>query len=1776
MRPAPLLASLFRSYLVRPHLAAYALVPFFLLFSLISAQMLMLPVGYALATSASFQHSNSLYEADRYLKRIKANRPGKQVSLDEWRQKALLAMGENPIAARSYYEAALHGAPQDSSLWLGLSKTIQTLVKQQKNRRSHYGLNLDGTAASYNAFRFAKGERAEAEALAVLGQFLRARSYWRPALNALKASLDLYDVAGVKQIYQTLRAEKGFRITNYKINSDLRLPRLCIQFSENLIAKQRDYAPFFKVNDQDPVAVRVERRQICLDGFKHGETYKVTVRQGLPSLVGEDLLKSSDLTVYVRDRSPSVRFASKAYVLPKFGQRGLPLVSVNSKAAEFQILRIGDRNVLNTVVDGQFQSNLGTYDANQLAQKDGAEIYKGVLEINSTLNEDVKTALPVQKLLPDMKPGLYVIRAWPKDGKYGANRSASQWFIISDLGLASLRAQDGVHGFVRSITTAAPLKGVLVRLIAKNNEVLGTGVSDDKGVVRFHGNLLNGKGGNAPAMMVATSSEGDYGFVDLTKPAFDLTDRGVGGRLAPQALDGFVFTERGVYRPGEEVQLTALLRDQTGNSVVGMPLTLIITRPDGKEHKRVTLADQGAGGRSFSLPLIATAMTGTWRVNLYGDTKQAAVGSTSFLVEDYVPERMELVLKKQTEIWAANQPAEVKVSGVYLYGAPAAKHQIKGDVTITKRAAGLPGYDGYQFGLREEKFLNVHKSLSNLGLLNEKGKTLLNLDLPAFERPSKPLEAKVNVRLLEPGGRQVVRAVTLPVANDRPMIGIKRLSSDKQMKEQSQARFEVVRLDKKMRKSAEKLQWELVKVKKYYQWYNQNGYWRYEPVTYSNRVAKGTLDTREEGAAQISMPVERGQYRLEVVSPTYSQLAANVTFSVDWYGAKDADTPDVLEIASDKASYKIGDQLTVRVQPKAKGRTLVAVMNERVLDMKEVALDSTGGEVVFDVKENWGVGAYAIAMHYHILDEKQAQMPGRAIGVKWIKLDEAPRTLSVAVKGPAQLPSNQDIKLPIEVTGLAAGEKAYVVVAAVDEGILSLTGYKSPNPARHYYGQRRLASEIRDVYGHLINGMGGAVGRVRSGGDAGGLALQGAPNSIKPVALYSGIVNVGANGRADVEFEMPQFNGSLRVMTIAWSKTKLGSSEHNIIVRDPVVVLASTPLFMTKGDRSQLFLSIDNVEGPEGSYKLQASSDDGKLEFDAKQMEAPVELVRGKRVNVALSMKALTLGQTKFRLSLSPSGQTNEGASPLISQSYDLTIKAPQPNASWRTVKKLAPNGGKLTLSQDVFADIIPETARASLTVGHLAGLDVPGLFEALDRYPYGCAEQTTSRAMPLLYVSKLAPLYGKSIAEDLPKRIETAIQRLASLQNSQGGFGLWSPHTADMWLTAYVTDFLTRAREQKFAVDPQMIAGALQRLKNTVNFASDFKKGGEDIAYALYVLARNGEAAIGDLRYYADTKIDHFSTPTAQAQIAASLAMYGDIKRAQRAFSAAYQSMTKTPTKTGTAWYRVDYGTKLRDRAALLALSSEAKQSALPKVKLISALMEARAEKTHTSTQENAWMLLAANALESEDRALLLDVNGSKVKGLYRHRFDPQDLTKGDLTIANNGAEAVSAVLTVHGSSLNPLPKLEQGLGLQRQFFSLDGKEISLLNAKQNDRVVVVVTITDPEQKGGRLLLSDPVPAGFMIENPSLVSGSNLRNFSWLKSSIWPVHQSFRDDKFVAAFNLSTRRSAKKARVIKVAYIMRAAYVGRFIHPAAFVEDMYRPNRFARTNAQYVLVEKP
>ena len=1772
--------------------------------------MLALGARGGLADDKPFANIVAARDAVRYETQLIANRRGALKQGFDFKQMgtAALAAGDDARGAASAFELAVVAHPEDAASWLGLARALLAIKPEEKSSE-RYELPVQASAAAYRAYERAATKPAKAAALVALSEALKRRSMWRPAIEALKASVNEDDKGEVRQALETLRAEKGFRILEHKVDSDAASPRLCLQFSESLARGAVDFGKFVTLDGKDPQTVTAEGRQLCIDGLSHGKRYELQVRSGLPSSVDEPLHKTAEIAVYVRDRSPGVRISGKAYVLPNRGQQGLPIVTINTNSVGVEVYRVGDRGLSGAVLSGEFQAQLSPYQLTQIREKMGARAYKGVLGVKSQLNADVTTAFPVSEAIGKLEPGVYLLYAnvskssepaseGEEEARGGAH--ASQWFVVSDLGLTALSGSDSVHAFVRGLASAEPALGVEVRLIARNNEVLGTAKTDAKGYAKFAAGLARGTGALAPAILVAQEAKGDYAFLDLTSSAFDLTDRGVKGRETPGPLDAFLFAERGVYRPGEEVHLTALIRDAEGKAA-GVPLTMIVSRPDGVEHRRVALTDQGLGGRMLNLALPGSAMTGTWRARIHVDPKSDPIGQAAFLVEDFVPERLDLKLEAATATIAPDTDGAIKVAGKYLYGPPAADLALEGDILVRQSGKDLPGFAKYRFGLSDETFSPLRKPLEDLPHTSAEGLANLAIKLPGLPRTSRLLEAEVLLRLREAGGRTIERTLTVPVDLKEPRIGIKPLFSDDRLGQGETAEFEVIALGADGKQAAVAgLKWELIKLETTYQWYSRDGGWAYETGTHKRRIANGTLDSKTDLPVRLSNKVDWGRYRLEVISAAAAGPATSVGFTSGWFASGETESPEVLEVALDKPSYKAGDTAKLSITAKTAGKALIALIGQGVSSMEMVDVPAGGATVSIAVPKDAMPGVYATAMLYRPMDEKAKRMPSRSIGVRWLAVDQDARTLKVALGLPEKVKSAGQLTVPVQLTGLKPGEEARIVIAAVDAGILNLTRYESPNPEKWFYAQRRLGLEIRDLYGRLIDGMRAERGVLRSGGDGpggGGMSMTGAPPVETPLALYSGIISVDASGKATVQFQLPDFNGTARVMAVAWTADKLGHAWGEVIVRDPVALTVSAPRFLTLGDEARLQIDVHNVEGGTGSYQLTLDSvPPAGTKGEAARIEArTVEMKAGARSRQETKLKADQIGLVSYQVRVTGPGGID------VKRPLTFDIKVPAGDIKRSMSQQLAGKGGKITLNADLVADLIPERSKVTVTVGPTAKLDVPGLLVALDRYPYGCAEQTVSRALPLLYVNQVAATIGIARDNEIKERIGKAIDRVLEMQDSTGAFGLWGPSNTSLWLTAYVSDFLTRAKETGYIVRPLAMSQALDKLQSSVSYASEFEKGGEDLAYALYVLARNGRAQVGDLRYYVDTRLDRFATPLARSQLGAALAMTGDTPRAETAFRSA---MTLLSGKGETEVWRNDYGSKLRDGAGLITLASESGIVKGEAGKLVDVIGAAFSRRAYTSTQEQAWLVMAARALQDEGKDLTLTVNGVSRKGALVTALPAGSLKTQPMTIVNDGEQATDAVVTVSGASLLPEPAAEKGFKIERSVYTLDGKPVDLASAaggngtlKQNDRLVVVLKVTPTEDKGGQLLLVDRLPAGLEIENPRLVDSGSVKALDWLKTGIKPVHTEFRDDRFVAAFDLNGRHGNNHGNAavdsedqeaedgtanviattspaagvqppIVVAYMVRAVTPGSYVHPAATIEDMYRPDRFARTAA--------
>jgi uncharacterized protein YfaS (alpha-2-macroglobulin family) len=417
---------------------------------------------------------------------------------------------------------------------------------------------------------------------------------------------------------------------------------------------------------------------------------------------------------------------------------------------------------------------------------------------------------------------------------------------------------------------------------------------------------------------------------------------------------------------------------------------------------------------------------------------------------------------------------------------------------------------------------------------------------------------------------------------------------------------------------------------------------------------------------------------------------------------------------------------------------------------------------------------------------------------------------------------------------------------------------------------------------------------------------------------------------------------------------------------------------------------------------------------------------------------------------------------------------------------------------------------------------------------------------------------------------MQEAVTRLATRQTGSGSFGLWSAYDGgSLWLSAYVTDFLLRAREKGFEVPEDVLVSGLDYIRNMVGNAPDIEEGqGHDMAYALYVLARAGRAPVGDLKYLADTKLAGFGSPLARAQLASALSMLGDRERADTAFASAIEALAAEVESTRRGAYRSDYGSVLRDSAAILALATDAK--AKPEVirTATSAVEVERARTSYASTQDMAWMVLAARAIAADAKAIRLDVGGTAHDGSFNRIYREQALAQ-DVRIANTGAEPVRATIAISGAPFVPEPASANGLTIERKYFTPDGQEADITRVKQNTRLVAVLSVMKPNgsSETGTFLLVDPLPAGFEIENPVLVSSGSTAALPWLSDTTWATHTEFRDDRFVASFTESTG---------KFAYMVRAVAPGQYSHSGAFVEDMYRPEINARSSHGTITVERP
>jgi uncharacterized protein YfaS (alpha-2-macroglobulin family) len=1542
----------------------------------------------------------------------------------------------------------------------------------------------------------------------------------------------------------------------------------CLVFTRDLDASGKThYEDYFSIDPDTKVASHVVGARLCMAGLDFNTTYNVTLKTGLPDAAGDKLTEEETVPVELRDKPALIRF-SGGIILPRQNTEGVPVTTVNIKAVDLKIIRVGDR-LLSQIESGTVdETTLYSWDATQLQDNQGSVVWSGTMDVanpDNIKNESVVTLVPIDKILKDKKPGAYVLIATDhakkqvadNDDEYDSDEMAVQWVIDSDMAITTFQGGSGLTAFVRSYANARPMSGVKLTLVARNNNELASVTTGSDGRVDFSANLFNGKGGDEPVVVMAYGSGGDFSFLDLRRPAFDLTDRGVGGRATPGPTDAYLYTERGIYRPGETVKAVAMLRDRIG-AALSAPLTLIANRPDGMEVSRITIAgkDLKSGSAAWSLPLNRIAPHGRWQIAAFIDPKGTAVGRVQFDVADFVPQRLKVTLTPVDKVLRANADFHLKAETRFLYGAPGSGLSGEGEARIVADPTPFEQFSDFQFGRMDDKFDDVVVALTvpdsdALGISDISG------TIGDLADTTLPLKAMVKVSMHEPGGRTTDKSLEIPVRTQDVLLGLRPDFDYGSVAENARAGFEAIAVNadgKRVALSGVTFSW--VKENTTYQWYQEDGSWKYQSVTRDRLITSGTMNLGASGAVKLGQALPWGTYRLTLTDPK-SGAAVSYRFYSGWAASSAGDRPDRIPVAANKPAYKPGEVARVDIKPTADGKALVVVAGDKVFFSKLIDAPAKGTSINIPVSADWGAGAYVLVTDYRPLDAATGHEPVRSIGVAWLGVDNSARTLTTLIGGPNKITPRQKLTIPVTIKGLDSGEDAYLTLAAVDEGILQLTDFKSPDPNTYYFGKRRLGVNMRDDYGRLIKPEKAPVGSMREGGDSfGGRPLAVVPT--KTVALFSGIVKVGSGGIAQIPLDVPDFNGELRLMVVAWSGNKLGHADRPLTVRDPVVADIVLPRFLAPGDHSQAALNMNNVEGGAGVYVATVTAS-GPISVTNGQVVLRQSLRVGQRTLVPVPINGSGLGVGSVSLKVTgPRGFS-------VARSWQMEVRAPQLDIATDDQQVFA-GGASYRADGKLIANVVRSTAAVSLNVSSAHGYnDVPGLLRWLDRYPYGCIEQTTSRAMPLLYFNDLADLAHLKKDMSIHDREQDAVDTVLDMQNYAGNFGMWSAGSdADPWISVFALDFLYQAKGKGFVVPNE----ALRRGTGWLKSAAASDSNNDNVrAYAFYVLARQGQVNLSDLRYFADTRGPEMNTGIAAALTGAAAAQAGDRSRAAFAFGRARDILAAgDPEKYSTD----NYGSLVRDLAGTTGLVVEGGQP-----ELVPALLRQadtlNMRLNDTTTQEKAWMLRAAYELTKQRTPLNILVNGQPAQpraGAVRLSPSVPQLMAG-INLLNKGG-SVWRTTSVQGTPSVALPPTANGLTLTKTIWTMAGQPADMSSIKQNDRVMVVLSGQMDNNYYRQMGVIDLLPAGLEIE--TILSGDDNKPYPWLGTLTSTDMTDSRDDRFVASFSIGSqyRNSDAKTPVTpptyRVAYIARSTVPGTFIMPAGVVEDMYAPSIMART----------
>ncbi len=1606
-----------------------------------------------------------------------------------------------------------------------------------------------------------------------------------------------------------------------------------LQFSDPL-DPQQTLDGLIGINGAEAVRLALEGSKVLVYPTERlSGMYNAYVSAGLRNVNQRKLGKELTVELEFEELKPAVRFNGKGTILPSTEGMLLPFQAVNLKSVDVRVIRIHESNVSQFLqvndLGGERElarvgrlvsrktvalktadaPDLGRWNTYYLDLADHVKTEPGAIyrvELSFGRHQSV---YPCEGAAPVEEPRE---RTWEEEqatydnaeayyyDEYGdeyyeeynyqeredpctpsyyyRNTSVARNILASDLGLIGKVGNDGsVLLAVSDLKTAKPVSGVKLDVLDLQRKSMGQTVTDGEGLATLPATK------HKPFLVVATKGA-QRGYLKLDDgSSLSVSNLDVQGEAVDKGLKGFLYGERGVWRPGDSLYLSFMLQDPQKKLPKDHPVVLELSDPRGRLDQKQVRTTSVNGVYAFRCATAPDAPTGYWNA-------MVRVGGTAFhksiRIETVKPNRLKMLLQlpdgpadKEGMRLTADGGNTVKLQSNWLHGAPA--RNLKSRVTVTM-SAGQPefkGYEKYEFNdLRT--WVPEEEQVAFDGTLDATGATEFPLELHMGRSAPAVVNTNLVTRVFEAGGDASMDRVTVPYYPYPSYAGIqvpKAGSYWGTYLTDTTYHIAVASIDAK----GKPLAGHTLKAQVYKM--NWNWWWDGSLTGAASYISSPSVELRQEhdlvtdakGKATLKFRINRpdwGRFAVRITDPASGHASA-VQLYLDWPGyegrsrREDPEEAAMLTFNSDKEKYAVGDKATLIIPSGGTGRALVSLeTGSRVLDAVWVDMKEKETRHTFTITGDMAPNIYAhvtLVQPHELTGPKGVgkgnDLPIRLYGAIPILVEDASTHLEPVITAPKEI--RTDVPFSVSVAEKSGNGMTYTL-AIVDEGLLDLTRFKTPDPWKHFYAREALGVRTWDVYDHVISAFGRQLQRVLALGGSDDAAKGDAAraNRFKPVVRFVGPFKLERGRSAKHDFTITNYVGSVRVMVVATDGEKAyGNAEKAVPVRKPLMVLASLPRVLAPGETADLPVTVFAMDAKVKDVVVKLEPNELLLPDGPAQKSIRFNGMGDQVVSFRVKVKD-AIGVAKVKVSASGAGES-------ATERIELQVR--QPNLPATAVTEVALEAGK-SWSEAPQPLGVRGTNSAYLEVSTVPPVDMGRRLKYLMDYPHGCLEQTTSKAFPQLYLAQVMDLPARS-EQMMRSNVEAALRKLSQFQRTDGGFNYWpGGDHYDTWTSIYAGHFLVEAERQGYAAPGNVKNNwvAFQRKQarewNGV-VPTGWSRNGTQLtqAYRLYVLAiakAQELPAMNRLREQSDLGFQ------ARWMLAAAYAYVGRKDVAQQLVK---DMETTVPAYTEQAY---TYGSDLRDEAlvaeALLAMGET--NRTLPVMQRIAKRLSSEG---WYSTQSTAFGLMAVARLAEKTQLergmnFTLNVNGKSTTTFSQKAISQTDLPvpdgKASVGLTNTGKNLLYVRLVRSGTPLAGEERAaSNGLGMQVDYTLMNGTPLDPARIEQGTDFMAVVTLTHPGvvESYQQLALSQLFPSGWEIRNTRLegsLAGASQAPYTY---------QDIRDDRVLTYFDL-WRSKSHTYRVL-----LNASYTGRYYLPGASCEAMYDHTINARSMGRWVEV---